>query len=235
MSEEKNEITFVNTNDITAAASAVVTLEEVAKKMAQNPLYESERLEKLFEALSKAQGEMEVAKEDSTNPYFKSQYADLASVIRCSRPYLSKHGLCIIQRVMANGDGRSYLFTRLCHSSGQWMESRMILLLIKTDMQGMGSAISYAKRYSYSSILGIATGEDDDGNGACEKPKKEEKSLKYISQPQAKTILELIDKNGNGNLLDQVLSYYNISKLSYLAPSLYDQCIRLIQKHGDKK
>ena len=69
-----------------------------------NP-FESTELSELFTALSKAQLEMEVAKTDSVNPFFKSKYADLASVVKASRPHLAKNGLSIIQRVIPNGNG----------------------------------------------------------------------------------------------------------------------------------
>jgi len=219
----------------------IPSLEELqmrAENLKQVPqaVYESPELGKLFEALSKAQGEMEVAKEEAKNPFFKSNYADLASIIKSSRPCLSKQGLSVIQRIMANGNGKSYLFTRLCHISGQWMESRMTLLPTKPDMQGMGSAITYAKRYSYASICGISTGEDDDGNRACAsaKPKETAKPVS-ITQSQAKTILEHVTTAHDDSLLDKVLEYYNINKLSYLPQSLYKECIERVKKYGESR
>ena len=218
----------------------IPSLEELQRRadsLKQTPpvVYESYDLGKLFEALAKAQGEMEVAKEDATNPFFKSQYADLASIIKSSRSALSKQGLSVIQRIMANGNGTSYLFTRLCHVSGQWMESRMNLLPTKPDMQGMGSAITYAKRYAYSAMIGVVTGEDDDGNAASV-PAKAKESAKpvFITQSQAKMILDHITEAQDESLLDKVLEYYNINKLSYLPQSLFRECLNRVKNYGDK-
>ena len=80
--------------------------------------HESKELDKLFEALAKAQLEMEVAKTDNVNPYFKSRYADLASVVKASRPFLAKNGICVIQRTVTTEEGRVFLYTRLCHAPG---------------------------------------------------------------------------------------------------------------------
>ena len=125
---------------------------------------ESEELNKLFEALAKAQMEMEVAKTDSTNPYFKSKYADLRSVVEASRPFLAKNGICVIQRTIPGNNGTSYLHTRLGHLSGQWMESLMPINPPKQDIQTLGSYMTYLRRYSYSSMVGVVAGdEDDDG------------------------------------------------------------------------
>ncbi len=225
----------------------VLSLEELHKraenlKQTAPPVYESAELGKLFEALSKAQGEMEVAKEDATNPFYKSPYAALPSVIRSSRPCLNKYGLCVIQRIMANGNGTSYLFTRLCHVSGQWMESRMHLLPLKPDMQWMGGAITYAKRYAYSAMIGVVTEEeDDDGNAACTPPKakaKENAKPVFITQAQAKTILEHITEAKDESLLNKVLEYYNVSKLSYLPQAVFSECIDRVKnytKSGEEK
>ncbi len=214
------------------------TLPENMKTL-QAATYESAELGKLFEALSKAQGEIEIAKEDSLNPFFKSKYSDLASVINASRPYLSKFGLSVIQRIMANGNGTSFLFTRLCHASGQWMESRMNLLPTKPDMQGMGSAITYAKRYAYSAMIGVVTGEDDDGNAACVsqnggKTKSISDITSNITQMQAKKILERLTEINDESLLDKILEYYNISKLSYLPQSQFDHCMNKMNNFRSK-
>ena len=210
-------------------------LKAESRKKAPPAVYESAELGKLFEALSKAQGEMETAKEDKVNDFLKNSYATLASLIKSSAPYLSKHGLCIIHRIMSNGNGTSYLFTRLCHTSGEWMESRMPLLPTKPDMQGMGSAITYAKRYAYSAMVGVVSGEDDDGNAACVSPKSEiNQNPKNITQAQAKTILEYITKMKDESLLDKVLEYYNISKLSYLRQSLFEECVDRVKKYGER-
>lgn len=124
----------------------------------------SESIAKLAEALSKAQGAMKNAIKDSNNPYFKSKYADLASVSDVCRPELAANGLSIIQ-LPTMRDGKMVLTYMLLHSSGEYITEELEMTPVKSDPQGIGSAITYARRYSLAAITGVAT-EDDDGNAA---------------------------------------------------------------------
>ena len=122
--------------------------------------WKSSEINKLAESLAKAQSEMEGAKKESTNPFFKSNYADLHAVIKSSFPYLSKNGLSVTQgneMIM----GAVCVTTTLMHSSGQWIRSKVKLPLAKKDAQGVGSAITYGRRYGLSAIVGIAQYDDD--------------------------------------------------------------------------
>jgi ERF superfamily protein len=125
---------------------------------------QSEKLDLLFAALSRVQSELQGAKKDAENPYFKSKYADLASCWDAVRLPLTKNGLCVIQRagVLNNEAG---LFTLLGHSSGQWMEGFLPLNMKAKDPQAQGSAITYARRYSLAAIIGLVQ-TDDDGEAA---------------------------------------------------------------------
>lgn len=126
----------------------------------------SEQTNELFTALSKAQGELTVAQINKVNPHFKSRYSDLQSYFSACRGPLSKNGLSVIQTI-EDKEGRTLLITTLGHCSGQWIKSSMPINPTKNDMQGFGSALSYARRYSLASIIGLASGEeDDDGNEA---------------------------------------------------------------------
>jgi hypothetical protein len=124
----------------------------------------SEEIHELSAALSKAQGEIDDAGKGSENPYFKSKYADLAAVRSVIRGPLAKHGLSIVQNP-ATVQGGVEVQTFLLHSSGQYMSSKLFMPTSKNDAHGIGSAITYARRYSLMSILCLAT-EDDDGNAA---------------------------------------------------------------------
>lgn len=127
----------------------------------------SENLNELFAALAKAQAEMSIAGLTNENPYFKSKYADLAEVVRASRPALTKNGLCVTQQVIINEDGQSLLHTTLGHVSGQWIMTKMRIIPPKNDIQTLGSYITYLRRYSYAALIGVvAGGEDDDGEVA---------------------------------------------------------------------
>jgi len=126
----------------------------------------SEQINELVTALAKAQAEMQNAPYNQTNPAFKSKYADLASIRDATIPSLTKHGLSLFQMTKLNGEGMS-LVTRLAHSSGQWIESTYPLPIADRP-HIMGSAITYARRYSWAAICGIAAEADDDGNEAQE-------------------------------------------------------------------
>lgn len=120
----------------------------------------SDQLGELAAALSKAQGEISAAIKDTTNPFFKSKYADLAEVWSVIRGPFTKYGLSVSQGM--EGDS---LTTLLMHSSGQWIESSTLLLYEKNTPQGLGSAITYNRRYALSAIAGVVQ-EDDDGESA---------------------------------------------------------------------
>jgi len=126
---------------------------------------QSENINELATALSKAQGEMQAAIKDSVNPFFKSKYADLGSIWDAARPALCAHGLCVIQSTEIVGE-KVVLVTTLAHTSGQWVKSYLPLNPSKNDSQGMGSAITYLRRYSLSALVGVVCDEDDDGEAS---------------------------------------------------------------------
>ena len=126
----------------------------------------SEQINEIVTALAKAQAEMENAPMLSVNPAFKSKYADLASIRNATMPALTKHGLSLFQMTRLNGEGM-LLVTRLAHSSGQWLEATYPLPLVDRP-HIMGSALTYARRYSWAALVGIAAEEDEDGNAAQE-------------------------------------------------------------------
>jgi len=128
---------------------------------------QSETIGKLAEALAKAQAVMEGAAKTSANPFFKSKYADLASVWDACRKPLSDNGLSVTQTcdVLENIPDMVVIVTTLMHSSGEWISGKLAAKPTKADPQGVGSTITYLRRYSLQSIVGIAP-DDDDGNAA---------------------------------------------------------------------
>ena len=126
----------------------------------------------LAKALAAVQGAMKPAPMNKVNPFFKSKYADLAAIIESSRSLLVKNGLAITQTVEMDSDtSKDLLVTTLMHSSGQWIEGRQRLNPAKDDPQGLGSALTYARRYGYSALIGQVADPDDDGNAATQAPK----------------------------------------------------------------
>ncbi|HYF40919.1 MAG TPA: ERF family protein [Ramlibacter sp.] len=131
---------------------------------------QSEDIGELAKALAKAQGEVEGAVKDAANPAFKnngraSSYATLASVWDACRKALSGNGLAVTQTTRP-GDGNTVtMVTTLMHGSGQWIRGELTVKPTKSDAQGLGSAITYARRYALAAMVGVAP-EDDDGEGA---------------------------------------------------------------------
>jgi hypothetical protein len=134
------------------------------------PEWSSPEIDKLAKALAKAQAEIKDAETDAENPHFRSAYATLASCWASARAPLSKNGLAITQLTRLE-DGVIMLDTLLLHGSGQWVRSTYPVKPEKPTPQGLGSALTYAKRYSLCSVCGVSpAGEDDDGNAASPAP-----------------------------------------------------------------
>ena len=128
-------------------------------------------MKNLFTALVKAQAEISAAVKDSTNPHFKSKYADLASVVSAIKPAMAKHGLGFVQ-VFREATGGVTIETIIIHESGEQMPCGPLFVpASKQDAQGYGSAITYTRRYSLQTAVGLPS-EDDDGNGATHKDKR---------------------------------------------------------------
>jgi hypothetical protein len=124
----------------------------------------SDTIEKIAPALHKAQGQIKAALKDSTNPHFRSKYADLGSVIEAVKPALQANGITFLQGIHDAVDGVA-VETLLLHTSGEWISSTMRVPAVKQDAQGYGSAITYGRRYGLQSMCGVPA-EDDDGNAA---------------------------------------------------------------------
>ncbi len=127
----------------------------------------SEQINEVATALAKAQGMITGALKDSTNPHFKSSYADLASIWDACRSALSSNGLAVVQMTDKSDKDEVIVVTRIMHSSGQWIEGTLALPVSKADAQGYGSALTYARRYGLAAAVGIAQ-VDDDGNLAAQ-------------------------------------------------------------------
>lgn len=150
----------------------------------------SEDIKEIAIALAKVQGEMKTAKKDANNPFFKSKYADLASCWDACRELLAKNGLSIVQ-VPAVKDGENQrativLETMMLHTSGQWISSKIEMPIVKNDPQGVGSAITYARRYAMAPMVGIVADEDDDGEAAMGRGDKGQARPAQAQRPAAK-------------------------------------------------
>lgn len=130
-------------------------------------------LGQLATALACAQAKIQAAAKDRSNPHFGSKYATLASVWDACREPLTANGLSIVQLPRTLRDGEKIAVeveTVLFHKSGERISNKLILPVAQATAQGVGSALTYARRYALSSIVGVAPDDDDDGNAASGKP-----------------------------------------------------------------
>ena len=147
----------------------------------------SQSIASLASALAKAQAEMGNTAKKATNPHFKKNYADLNQVLEVAKETLPKFGLSIAQFPTECAGGIVGVTTILMHESGEWVQGTATAPIEKSNAQGVGSAITYLRRYALKSVLGIAD-EDDDGNKASEKgketpPPKTEKPTPLPAKP----------------------------------------------------
>lgn len=166
----------------------------------------SEQINELASALAKAQAEFSAVPKDSQNPFFKSSYAALPEVVKTATPVLAKYGLAVSQFISTDESANDTLTTYLLHSSGQFLAHTMKLHLVKDDPQAQGSAVTYARRYSYMAALGLVADIDDDGNAAsqpqqrtyapkADKPQYEAKPG-AITQAQSKALFAILKSRG---------------------------------------
>lgn len=195
----------------------------------------SEQINELGTALAKAQGQIDGAKKDSANPFFKSKYADLASVWEACRLQLSSNGLSVTQCPEESENGIA-IETMLLHSSGQWVKSRYTMPVSKMDAQAVGSAITYARRYALAAIVGIAP-EDDDGNSAAkakpeEKPKTKSDHLpEYPAEQFAENTAGWVARiNAKKQTADQVI---NMIATKYTLSDVQKQSIRNMERENE--
>ncbi len=127
----------------------------------------SESTKNIFKALAEFKKEFKQPLKDADNPFFKSKYVPLENVVQSIDLVVPKHGLSYFQSTISNDRNEAGVITVIVHESGEYIEfDPLFLKADKPTAQGMGSAITYARRYSLSSAFGIASDIDDDGNQA---------------------------------------------------------------------
>ena len=132
----------------------------------------SPTLAKLATALAIAQGQIAAAAKDSENPHFKTRYADLASIWEACRKPLSSNGIAVPQIPTSSSPNEVSVHTILMHNSGEWIAGTLTMKPAQNTPQGIGSCITYARRYALASMVGVAP-DDDDGNAASSPPARQ--------------------------------------------------------------
>lgn len=166
----------------------------------------SESIAELTKALVKVQAEIKPAVKDAKNSFFKSSYADLNSVWDACRALLTANGLAVIQTTAPVEHG-VVVETVLAHTSGEWISGELLLPLAKSDPQGVGSAITYGRRYGLAAIVGIVGDEDDDGNAASRK-NSNGREAEVMAHPGQITAIENLCKGKAIGFKDFILSVF---------------------------
>lgn len=175
----------------------------------------SETLNELATALVGFHKAMGKVKKEASNPFFKSKYASLPNILDAIREPLTANNLTIVQFPT----GENELTTILMHASGQFMQSSYVMKPVKNDPQGIGSCITYQRRYAVGAILSLSIDEDDDGNAASTPAKKAEpvktappvqkRTLKPGTEEWTKSVQFLIKDNGT---IERLRKAFDISQ-----------------------
>jgi len=181
----------------------------------------SESINELATALCKAQSQMGGAVKDSSNPFFKSSYADLTSVIKAIKQPFADNGLSYTQFPVSNENGVG-VSTRLMHVSGQWLEMEYTLPTVKQDPQAAGSAITYARRYALQSIAGIPTADDDAESAMLRGDDK-----KIISDDQIIAIKKLLDETGADS--EKFCKWLKVNSVDQILAVHYDRAVAALE------
>jgi hypothetical protein len=148
----------------------------------------SNDITKLAGAMIKVQQTLPAAPKDRENTFTRSRYATLNSVFKACRDALLSQGIWVTQYPIPVEQNHIGLVTKLVHAeSGQWQSSLMVMPLPKSDPQGYGSAMTYARRYGITALVGIVVENDDDGEVACRRGssvKQKNNHFSYVSQQQ---------------------------------------------------
>lgn len=173
---------------------------------------------KIFEALSKAQTEITGAAKTKKNPHFKSDYADLTSTWEACREPLGENGLSVVQTVEQVGE-KFVLMTTLGHASGEWIKSAIPLINTQANMQGLGSALTYARRYGLSSITGVCP-SDDDGNAAT-----------FVDSFQLADLCDVLSQDENPReLYNVVLKQCGVPSFSRIPSVKFDPMMKWVRE-----
>lgn len=190
--------------------------------------------DKLLEALSKMQGNLENAKKESENPFFKSKYADLNTCLQTAKKVMAENGLCVSQHCTFDGNIVQCV-TVLGHSSGQMMVSTLNVPVTKKDPQGIGMAITYARRYAFSSVIGLAQADDDAESSVVHEDKQEtrqeapkQETFETATDKQVKLINTICGKHHVS--VESILARYNVAALNNLSKPQASECIRILKK-----
>jgi len=181
----------------------------------------SESINELASALCAAQSQMGGAVKDSANPFFKSSYADLTSVIKAIKQPFADNGLSYTQFPVSNENGMG-VCTRLMHVSGQWLEGQFTLPVVKRDPQAASSSLTYARRVSLSAIAGIPTADDDAESAMLRGDDK-----KAITTDQVTVLDDLLAETGSDK--DKFCKWLKVQSVDQILAVHYDRAVAALE------
>lgn len=185
----------------------------------------SESIAALAAALCKAQSQMGGAAKSADNPFFKSKYADLSSVVQAIKQPFADNGLSYVQFPISTQSSIGVV-TRLMHESGEWLEQDFYLPLQKLDPQSAGGAVTYARRYSLQAVAGIPA-EDDDGESSMLRGKP-----KTITQPQVDSLYDALEESDSD--LEKFLKTFKKESLEEFTEPEYIRALQMIEMKQEK-
>lgn len=207
----------------------------------------SESIKNISIAMAKFQGEVKQPLKDKENPFFKSKYVPLESVVEAIMDIAPKHGLSFMQWALNNEEGNVGVATIVMHESGEFIEfDPMFMKADKDTPQAKGATLTYAKRYTLSAIFGITSDDDDDGNSAsgnstkqapkqtprpqAPKPKTSSSSQQSEIEKKAKQYIKIRDTG----TISQLFDYLKISDIKLITSAYADKSIKTLDAMIEK-
>lgn len=179
-------------------------------------------------AFVKAKKEFSPALKCSTNPHFKSKYADLAACLEAVNDALLNNGIAVYQETSEDATGVT-VETVFIHESGESMRcGKLHVPAAKQDPQGYGSALTYARRYSLMASCGIAPEEDDGDAASRSKPAAEQSAPSYIDADKVATITALADEVNAD--MSKLMAYFKVASLEKIQMLQYPRVIAALEK-----
>ena len=199
----------------------------------------SESIVEISKAMAKFQAEVKQPFKDANNPFFKSKYVPLESVVESITSIAPKHGISFVQWASNDENGRVGVSTMIMHTSGEYIEFDPVYMNAdKNTAQGAGALISYLKRYSLSAVFGITSDQDDDGNhasGNTNKPKQQPKAKQEHIKDLKDKIKQAVEIGGNDATEQKVMQWLKISDYDNVTEAQINPMIKQLNVLIDSK
>ncbi len=203
----------------------------------------SESIVEISKAMAKFQAEVKQPFKDANNPFFKSKYVPLESVVESITSIAPNHGISFVQWASNDDTGRVGVSTMIMHTSGEYIEFDPVYMNAdKNTAQGAGALISYLKRYSLSAVFGITSDQDDDGNhasGNTNKPKQQPKARPEQIKDLQDKIKQAVEIGGDDATEQKVMQWLKISEYdtvteAQINPMIKQLNVLISSKRGGK-